>query len=77
MPDALVDHVNSEEAGALLKGLWEAVAEDESNISLEQRSEEIFPNLDSDAKRLILRMTNLDPMKRASMSDIMMDSYWN
>jgi hypothetical protein len=29
-----------------------------------------------EAKRLILRMTNLDPTKRATMSEIVEDSYW-
>jgi len=74
---ALVKHVNDEEAGALFKGLWQAIAEDESNEAFEQWSEEMFPNLDNEAKRLILRMTNLDPAKRALMSDIIMDPYWN
>jgi hypothetical protein len=78
LPDALVKHVNDEEAAALLKGLWQAIAEDdELNETFEQWSEEMFPNLDNEAKRLILRMTNLDPAKRASMSNIIMDSYWN
>ena len=74
---ALVKHVNDEEAGALLKGPWQAIAEDESNEAFEQWSEEMFPNLDNEAKRLILRMTNLDPAKRALMSDIIMDPSWN
>jgi hypothetical protein len=77
LPDALIKHVKDEEAGTLLKGLWQAIVEDESNEAFEQWSEEIFHNLDSEAKRLILRMTNLDPAKRAVMSDIMMDPYWN
>lgn len=81
LPDALVEHVNDENDGALLKGLWQAIAEDEStkdesNERFEQWSEEMFPNLDNEAKRLILRMANLDPAKRASMSDIVMDPYW-
>lgn len=76
LPDALVDHVNDEEAGALLKSLWQAIIEGDSNESFEQWSEENFPNLDDKAKKLIVRMTNLDPSKRASMSDIMMDPYW-
>lgn len=76
LPDALVKHVNDEEAGALLKGLWQAIAEDELDESFEHWSEEMFPNLDNEAKGLILRMTNLDPAKRALMSDIIMDPYW-
>ena len=77
LPDALVKHVNDDDAGALLKGLWHAIEEDESNEAFEQWSEEMFPNLDNKAKRLILRMTNLDPAKRALMSDIVTDPYWN
>lgn len=77
LPDALVEHVNDEEAGALLKDLWQAITEDESNETFEQWSEEMLPNLDNEAKRLILRMTNLDPAKRALMSDIVMDPYWS
>ncbi|PMD55550.1 uncharacterized protein K444DRAFT_645720 [Hyaloscypha bicolor E] len=47
--------------GSALKG---PVAEDESNEAFEQWSEEMFPNLDNEAKR-------------ALMSDIIMDLYWN
>ena len=77
LPDTLVKHVNDEEGGALLKGLWQAITEDKSNEDFQQWSEEMFPNLNNEAKRLILRMTNLDPAKRASMSDIIMDPYWD
>lgn len=77
LPDALVKHVDEEEAGALLKDLWQAILEDKLNKSFEKWSEEMLPNLDSEAKRLILRMTNLDPAKRVLMSDIVMDPYWN
>jgi hypothetical protein len=76
LPDALIKHVNDENGGALLKDLWQAITEDESTERFERWSEEMFPNLDDEAKRLILRMTNLDPTKRALMSDIVMDPYW-
>jgi hypothetical protein len=36
LPDTLVKYVNNKEAGALLKGLWQAIAEDESNEAFEQ-----------------------------------------
>lgn len=77
LPDALVKHVNDEEAGALLKDLWQEIAEDESIKPFEQWPDEMIPNLDNEAKRLILRMANLDPAQRPSMSDIMMDPYWD
>jgi serine/threonine protein kinase len=79
LPDALVQHVNDEEAGERLKGQWQAIEEAECYEPFEQWSEENLPglNLENEAKRLILRMTNLDPAKRALMSDIMMDPYWD
>ncbi|KAF2010973.1 putative serine/threonine protein kinase, partial [Aaosphaeria arxii CBS 175.79] len=77
LPDALVEHVNDAESEELLRALWQAISEDETNESFDSWSSNTFPNLDSEIKRLILRMTNLDPMKRASMSDIMTDDYWN
>ncbi|KAL2074090.1 hypothetical protein VTL71DRAFT_7868 [Oculimacula yallundae] len=77
LPDALVEHVNDNKAGVLLRGLWQAIAEDVSNEPFEQWSQDIYPNLEHEAKSLILRMTNLDPAKRASLSEIVMDPYWN
>lgn len=39
--------------------------------------EDDIPDLDARMKRLVSRMTNLDPQKRASISDILKDSYWD
>ncbi|XP_014555398.1 hypothetical protein COCVIDRAFT_38903 [Bipolaris victoriae FI3] len=39
-------------------------------------AKDVFPNLTDEAKRLILRITNLNPAKRATMSEIVKDSYW-
>lgn len=77
LPDALVKHVNDKEAAELFEGLWQSIVEEGLSKPFEQWSKETIPHLDSDARRLRLRMTNLDPTKRASMSDIMMDPYWN
>jgi hypothetical protein len=77
LPDALVKHVNDKEAGVLLQGLWQEIAEDESNEGFQQWSKETFPNLTDETKRLILKMTDLDPAKRAAISDVIADSYWN
>ncbi|GAB7350034.1 hypothetical protein MBLNU459_g0706t2 [Dothideomycetes sp. NU459] len=77
LPDALVSHVDDEQAGTLLKDLWQAIEETKLQDPFEDWSEDTFPNLDNEAKRLILRMTNLDPAKRASMSEIMKDPYWD
>jgi hypothetical protein len=77
LPDALVKRVNDEESGVLLQGLWQEIAEDESNEGFQQWSKETFPNLTDETKRLILRMTYLNLAKRALVSDIIADSYWN
>jgi hypothetical protein len=77
--DALIKHVNDEEAGTLLKDLWNEITELELQEPFEQWFGETnpknFPNI-NEAKQLISRMTNLDPAKRAVMSDVMMDPYW-
>jgi hypothetical protein len=70
LPDALVKHVDDEKGGELLKDLWTSIEEDDEKRAegyepFEQWTEIDYPNLNDDAKRLILRMTNLDPGKRA------------
>ncbi|TID18376.1 putative serine/threonine protein kinase [Venturia nashicola] len=77
LPDGLVKHVNDAGSEELMRALWQNILEDENNETFDSWSSDTFPNLDNEAKRLILRMTNLDPAKRASMSDIMADTYWN
>jgi serine/threonine protein kinase len=80
LPDALVEHVNDAESEKILRGMWQAILEDgadDSDEKFDRWSSDTFPNLDSEVRRLILRMTNLDPAKRASMSDIMADTYWD
>jgi serine/threonine protein kinase len=52
------------------------VKENDMNGDSAGWTEDVFPNLTDEAKRLILRMTNLDPTKRATMSEIVEDSYW-
>jgi hypothetical protein len=75
LPDALVKHVNNDEARELLTGLWQAIRENGLHEDFAEWSEDEFPNLDDGAKRLILRMTDLDPAKRAQISDIVTDAY--
>ncbi|KAF1831468.1 hypothetical protein BDW02DRAFT_572003 [Decorospora gaudefroyi] len=76
LPDALIKHVDDAKAGELLTDLWQAVKENEVDGNFEDWTEDVFPNLSDEAKRLILRMTNLDPAKRATMLEIVKDSYW-
>lgn len=76
LPDALIQHVDDAKAAELLGDLWQAVKENDVNGGFADWTEDVFPNLTDEAKRLILRMTNLDPAKRATMSEIVKDSYW-
>ncbi|KAI0571924.1 calcium/calmodulin dependent protein kinase [Pyrenophora tritici-repentis] len=81
LPDALIKLVDDAKAGELLTDLWQAVKENDSfcvstDGDFADWTEDVFPNLTDKAKRLILRMTNLDPAKRATMSEIVKDSYW-
>ncbi|PQE03632.1 serine threonine kinase protein [Rutstroemia sp. NJR-2017a BBW] len=82
LPDALVKHVDDEKGCELLKDLWTLIEEDDEKRAegyepFEQWTEIDYPNLNDNAKRLILRMTNLDLGKRAEMADIMTDPYWD
>lgn len=45
-------------------------------MRFEQWEENDFLNLDPDTKRIILRMTNLDPKRRATMDEILKDPWW-
>ena len=76
LPDALIKHVDDAKAGELLTDLWTAVKENDVNEKFADWTEDVFPNLTDEAKRLILRMTNLDPAMRATMSEIVKDNYW-
>ncbi|KAM5489202.1 hypothetical protein MaudMau93_003699 [Microsporum audouinii] len=39
--------------------------------------EKDYPNLDSEAKRMLLRIFNLDPAKRPTIEEILEDPWWN
>jgi serine/threonine protein kinase len=77
LPKALVSHVNDEQGSVLMEALWEAIKEEGLYEPFKDWSQNTFPNLDYEAKRLIPRMTNLDPAQRATMLDVMEDLYWD
>lgn len=77
LPDELVRHVENEEAATLLTSLWEGVKGTDNMERLADWPEDDIPDLDARMKRLVSRMTNLDPQKRGSISDILKDSYWD
>lgn len=75
LPDALTKHIDDLKAGELSADLWQVIRENEVKGGFAQWSEDDFPNLNDEAKRIILRMANLDPARRAPISDIITDTY--
>ena len=75
-PFELIAHINDEYWSELLTALSEIVAEEDPIKRFAQWKEGDFPNLNLEAKRMILRMTNLDPKKKADMEQIMEDPWW-
>jgi serine/threonine protein kinase len=76
LPQELITHVNDEYWAELLTALSQAAADEDPGAHFEQWDENTFPNLDAEAKRVISRMTNLDPKKRATMDQILEDPWW-
>ncbi|GFG14569.1 hypothetical protein IFM61392_08523 [Aspergillus lentulus] len=76
VPPELVEHVNDQRWGKLLIELSEATADD-PDMRFNQWKEELFPNLDAETKRMISRMTKLNPAERATMSEILEDRWWS
>ncbi|KAL9023963.1 MAG: hypothetical protein Q9196_006857 [Gyalolechia fulgens] len=72
----LIAHINDEYWGELLTALSVVAAEEDPIVRFAQWEEKDFPNLNLETKRMILRMTNLDPKKRATMEQIMEDPWW-
>lgn len=75
VPPGLIACVNDERWGAILTELSETTAEDPS-MRFNQWTEETFPNLNTETKRVITRMTKLDPRERATMSEVLKDPWW-
>ena|ERR1700712_2328101 len=77
LPDELVRHVDDEKAATLLNFLWAGIKEAGNIEPLADWPEDVVPDVDIRLKLLVSRMTNLDPEKRASISGILKDPYWN
>jgi serine/threonine protein kinase len=77
VPPELITHINDEYWDELLTALSEAVAEEDPSVRFEQWEESTFPNLDHETKRMILRMTDLNPKNRATIDQILEDPWWN
>ena len=51
-------------------------AADDPSMRFNQWKEEVFPNLDTETKKVISRMTKLNPAERATMTEILRDPWW-
>lgn len=77
VPPELVAHINDERWGNILMELSEAMAEGGPGTRFEQWEQESFPNLGPETKRVIARMTNLDPAARATIFQVLEDRWWS
>lgn len=79
-PAELIRHVDDGYSAELLTALSRAVQEEEEedpSLRFEQWKETEFPNLTPETKRVILRMTDLDPKRRATIGQILDDPWWD
>ena len=76
VPTELIAHVDNEYWGDLLTALSQMIIDEDPSGHFENWEENLLPNLDTETKRVISRMTNLDPQKRATMDQILEDAWW-
>lgn len=76
VPPELVAHINDERWCNILMELSDATDGDPS-MRFSQWKEDVFPNLDTETKRVISKMTKLNPADRAAMSQVLKDPWWH
>jgi serine/threonine protein kinase len=72
----LIMHINGNKWGNILMELSEVTAGD-PGMWFKQWKEDSFPNLDPETKRLLSRMTKLDPTERPTVSQVLKDAWWS
>ncbi|TVY80611.1 Cell division control protein 2-like protein [Lachnellula suecica] len=77
LSEGLLKHTADETWQLVLRQVEEGVAEASTIFRLENWTESDYPNIDAEAKRMLGRIMNLDPAKRATMDEILEDSYWS
>lgn len=75
-PPGLITHVNDEYWSEMLTGLSQLVEAEDPNERFEQWEDPNLPNLDSETKTVIMKMTNLDPEKRPTIDQVLEDPWW-
>lgn len=73
VPPEMIALANDESWNSLLAELSAAC---DPSMRFDHWTEEDFPNLDAETKRVIYLMTNLNPNERATMSQILKDPWW-
>jgi hypothetical protein len=76
LSEGLLKHTADETWQTVLGQVAEGVAGADSSFHLLNWQENDFPNIDAGAKRMLLRIMNLDPAKRATIDEILEDPYW-
>ncbi|KAF3482239.1 uncharacterized protein GIQ15_04998 [Arthroderma uncinatum] len=80
VPAGLVTHVQHEDWGKVMMVISESTMDDGGPVGpgrFSKWEENDYPNLDSETKRMLSRLTNLDPSKRATMEEILEDPWWH
>ena len=76
LPLGLLEHVNQDEWCLAMVQLRGSFNKDNPRQPFSLWSEQSFQNLDSDFKRLVGKMMDLDPAKRATVKELLEDSWW-
>ena len=76
VPEGLLEHINHNEWCNALITLSASFDKENPPRPFALWDEQYFPYLDSDFKRLVDRMMNLDPSKRATVNDLLNDPWW-
>lgn len=74
LPDGFVQYFDDKEIADGLCYMWETVKES-GRRSIDSFTG-VLPNFTEQAKRLISSLAILDPAKRPSMSEVIVDPYW-
>jgi hypothetical protein len=77
VPTELVTHVQNDDWGKIMMIISESTMDGGPTGPgrFAKWEEKDYPNLDSETKRMLSRMTNLDPSKRATMQEVLEDPW--
>ncbi len=76
LPLGLLEHVNEDEWCLAMMKLGGRFNNDNPRRPFSLWNEQSFRNLDADFKRLVAKMVDLDPAKRATVAELLEDPWW-